>query len=495
MNEDTSFRLSRLWFAGVVIGGLLLLAFALPPRHLQPGAAALSVAIAAIGLLPLLAYVLPARRHSFPFLPLIGVFYALFFGLATLLVDIGWPHDADMVLYDHWQIPEITTETMAMATAALILLLVSFAATRNKLFGHLPRLKLPRTYSLGRLRFLLFLLLILHLAILLVPSIRQFGSLGQISEPAAMVAFGMFLWLRQRGELSRAESLVVFCAALPVSLLYRLAAGGLADVFMLPLFLMVLSVTLTRRIPWAAVIVAGALFLLAYNITPSFRYLTWNKADPEHFQHTASLTERLSLFSALAYDYVTGATTTGFDPRYRPPPPRAALDIISGLVRRLSLAVPLEYFRRTTPAEIPYWDGATYRNLGANIVPRLLWPGKPTETIGGAVAERYNLPFPDTVKTSINLAWLTELYVNFGTPGVLIGMVIIGMFLAALDRIFNDPDAQPLEMIFGASLIFRLFYQESNFTVMTGSLLSITVVLWLFFRLALFVPRESRDSL
>lgn len=40
--------------------------------------------------------------------------------------------------------------------------------------------------------------------------------------------------------------------------------------------------------------------------------------------------------------------------------------------------------------------------------------------------------------SSVNLPWITELMANFGVLGVIIGITLVGMFLAFLDRVFNS---------------------------------------------------------
>ncbi len=45
-----------------------------------------------------------------------------------------------------------------------------------------------------------------------------------------------------------------------------------------------------------------------------------------------------------------------------------------------------------------------------------------------------------------------------------------------------------LEFVTGTTILLPLFYQESNFSVMTGSLLPLTVSLWVYFTVGLRVP-------
>ena len=82
---------------------------------------------------------------------------------------------------------------------------------------------------------------------------------------------------------------------------------------------------------------------------------------------------------------------------------------------------------------------------------------------------------------SLNLPWIVELLANFGRWGVFWGMALIGVFLAFLDRVFNSKGMTQFECIFGLSIIFPLVIPESNFSLMTGSLLPLFVSLYVYF--------------
>ena len=67
----------------------------------------------------------------------------------------------------------------------------------------------------------------------------------------------------------------------------------------------------------------------------------------------------------------------------------------------------------------------------------------------------------------------------------MIGMSLVGIFMAFLDRVFNAQNMNDLEFVFGTTLIFPLIYQESNLSVMTGSMLPLFIALYLYFRLGI----------
>jgi len=82
---------------------------------------------------------------------------------------------------------------------------------------------------------------------------------------------------------------------------------------------------------------------------------------------------------------------------------------------------------------------------------------------------------------SINIPWITEMYANFGRAGIILGMTLCGMVFGLLDRFLNAPGAGITGTAISAGVLLPLFYQESNLTLMTGSLVPQFVSFWLFF--------------
>jgi len=82
---------------------------------------------------------------------------------------------------------------------------------------------------------------------------------------------------------------------------------------------------------------------------------------------------------------------------------------------------------------------------------------------------------------SVNIPWITELYANYGRIGIFLGMALIGSFMGLLDRLFNAPRTNVAEKAIAAGLVLPFFYQESNFTLMTGSLLPLALTMWIYF--------------
>jgi hypothetical protein len=102
-------------------------------------------------------------------------------------------------------------------------------------------------------------------------------------------------------------------------------------------------------------------------------------------------------------------------------------DFVSTYRRRGDYSDLLAAALTHTPAMQPYAMGESYLNILVAIVPRILWPDKPFQAGGNEFVSRYTGIWFDQ-STSVGTNYLFELYVNFGTPGVLIGMFLLGLW-------------------------------------------------------------------
>jgi hypothetical protein len=82
----------------------------------------------------------------------------------------------------------------------------------------------------------------------------------------------------------------------------------------------------------------------------------------------------------------------------------------------------------------------------------------------------------------MNLPWMTELLANFGGWGVILGMTVFGFFLTFMDRVFNSRHTTDLEFAVAIGVLLPLVRPESNFSVMVGSILPLTIWLFIYFK-------------
>ncbi len=82
---------------------------------------------------------------------------------------------------------------------------------------------------------------------------------------------------------------------------------------------------------------------------------------------------------------------------------------------------------------VPYANGGTLTAAAAAVIPRAVWPNKPVVAGSGDIVTTYTgIRF--VYGTSVGVGQVMELYVNFGTSGVILGFIVIGMLVTLIDR-------------------------------------------------------------
>jgi hypothetical protein len=167
--------------------------------------------------------------------------------------------------------------------------------------------------------------------------------------------------------------------------------------------------------------------------------------------------DRMLLMGGLVGDQVkaqgaVGAIQTGWEAAIGR---SAILDVLADIVQR-------------TPKDVPYWGGKTYYSLIGFAIPRVLWPSKPTKTLGQDFGHRYSYIGSWDQSTSMNFPYLVEFYANFGPIGVFAGMCLTGMLFRLLDLTLNRPGQSVVRSIASMSILLPLLNVESDFSLVFG---------------------------
>ena len=86
-----------------------------------------------------------------------------------------------------------------------------------------------------------------------------------------------------------------------------------------------------------------------------------------------------------------------------------------------------------TGSATPFENGSTYVHAAGVFVPRMFWPDKPPMKVGNIVGRKYDFISNLDEKTNISPSIMGEMYMNFGAPGVLLGMFVWGLVAAFVD--------------------------------------------------------------
>ena len=124
----------------IVIGSIFLLATSTIGTENK----LLGLAIIWVALLPSLIFLQDGDQPPIPFFPLVGIFYALFFGFPVFLTSFIPTRNGVLILYNKITISFIDANSLAIILAALVLMLAAFYGAKRLVFRQLVCLKHQR---------------------------------------------------------------------------------------------------------------------------------------------------------------------------------------------------------------------------------------------------------------------------------------------------------------------------------------------------------------
>jgi hypothetical protein len=231
------------------------------------------------------------------------------------------------------------------------------------------------------------------------------------------------------------------------------------------MLMLLLYASLRRRIPWVAIFAGALLFFFLRPLEGSFRF-----AQP-YAGANSSIVEKSNLLIGIAeqsFSPMIAGRSGAYDD---------SIDVAS---RRLS--VDLLTFAAVigdTPRMVPYWGGATYYPILFKLLPRALYPDKPQESTGQSFGHRYGLLDAFNFETSYNMPQLIEAYINFGLPGIVVVMFLMGIVYRAMQRVLVHPRMGFGAVILGSYLCAGLLNIESGASFVIG------IAVWAFVYVAL----------
>jgi hypothetical protein len=247
--------------------------------------------------------------------------------------------------------------------------------------------------------------------------------------------------------------------AITFVLIKAILSGSLAPLVLLAVFFGILYWKIKKRLLWKTFFICMLLVVLLNPIKMEYRAQAWAVRDvPMSFYDKVNL-----LGTAVRNRYLEPNLNTN-----------SAQHVFISRLNHISM---FSYVIAVTPNFIPHWKGETYRTLFTSFIPRALWPEKPKSNIGQDFGHRYGILQMYDQGTAINLPWLIEFYINFGKTGVIVGMFLIGIFFRTLLEKFRVSENFPIENALAVTVVFGLFFAESNFALMVGGVLPQFIIL------------------
>jgi hypothetical protein len=288
-----------------------------------------------------------------------------------------------------------------------------------------------------------------------------------------LVAF-LILWdatLRRKATSADKALVTVFLAA---SVLAGLSNGWLGSCVGTLILAGISYARVRRRIPVVPVagIVLTMLFLQAGK--PAMRERYWYGADKG-----AALERARYWIEQSAARFAT----------FMAPGDRSAEPVLG----RASLVQETATVYENTPSLVPYQHGATYRYLLVTLIPRFLWPNKPSVNdanrfyqVSYGVTKSGNLDH-----VAIGAGLIAEAYMNFGWIGIPAVMCVAGFILGIFERIFLSRDAGVFASSLGQAYVLQLLALNCQAAAYFGGMIQLIGLTILIFLPALRFTRRS----
>jgi hypothetical protein len=445
-------------FGSLLIFGLILYSFYLldkRPEVISMEKAYLALGVAWLGFLPSIQYLLDYNRPPMPFFPLIGIFYAIGFGLPIFATETE--------IVSRFALSNVTDEALMLTLLGLAGMNIAFFTSKSTIWKKVAPIRLSQTYSIRKILNLSWLLLFLSFAFQYIPFLRSLPSINMLFGGFIYICYGMFFILWSRGKLPKIQTWLLLFICIPIEIIPRLTSGLLANVMILFLFMFNIIWYELKTIPVIFLAILVVFYLAFSPVKSEYRYL--------HKEQLNEI-EKAQAFINLVVEYhqkhtFNNSSTESFSKK----------SSNEESVTRFALITLLSDVMKKSPEIVPYWNGETYLPLFTSFIPRIFWPGKPEIRVGNDFGHRYKILDANDFNTSINLPILVEMYVNFGNTGLMLGMPLLGCVLALIDTKMNNPRMNELEFVVGASTIFGLIYQEGNASTLFGTVIPFSIAM------------------
>jgi hypothetical protein len=305
-------------------------------------------------------------------------------------------------------------------------------------------------------------------AFLLGDGARQALSLLATIVPTTAFCFLFRLIMRREASALDKGAVVLYCA---VRFFAGMASGWLGSAGWIAVLCILIYILERGRVPKSAVFLLLA-FVFFYEVgKQDFRQVYW------HTNQNSSMTERVAFWTARSANNWQTALTDASGSEAR--------QLAYGTLRRFNLLSHTAHVVELTPAVVPYQYGRLYSYFLITLVPRALWKDKPTINEANQFYQvEYGLSSEvELSRVSIAVGSMTEAFINFGWPGVVGIMFLIGILIDFYRRSFLTEEAGLFLNALGMSLVPSFLTIESQLAQYLAGILQMV-----FFTLILFLP-------
>jgi hypothetical protein len=411
---------------------------------------------------PIFLYLVRFRHQlKFPFVEILAAFNIIHYALPVFFIQL---EDFQLGILSVEAIEE-TFWCHAIFYGAFYILLSFKSKIRPVEF-------VPPGTSLKVLKYFGYITLFFYLAnkIIGISAIAHIGYVG------FFVYLGLFLNLWREKYLKMSEK-IIFVVIVLYDFVER-ALGGLLAPFALLVLFIIISILMSKSSKWL-IVISMALFVWFYSIFSTIKYEYRNVV---WYSGQYSIIDKILLVQKL----------------YSERELNQAIPLVNTykgkdhMLWRFSYQLSaMSLVMKDTPDPVPYWEGSTYIPFISKFIPRFMWPDKPSENMGYLFGTTYRITSSWNTSTSINTPILPELYMNFGFNGLYIGCFILAFIYFLLVKWFNSRKVTFTSSVIGMAIVFPLMIWESNFSLIFGNLILITLTFFGLYRLIKYFTEKK----
>ena len=285
-----------------------------------------------------------------------------------------------------------------------------------------------------------------HFSFFIIPELQNLPSINQLQQPLWFFGFSILTWVSFSKRFSWRQLFLLIIVF--IFYLIECSIQGLLSPIFVTVFIFISCSFYWRR--YLYLIISVPILLMLFS---SYGYV----------KH-------------LSDDLLGNGETHIFE--FQPELSRDALFAsVNAATRRSSHSFMLEQVTDTTPSDIPFAEYSPFADAARNHIPRMVWPNKPEERKGNWFGIRYGFIDSGDKITSWNMPWISEFYIVYGYIKACFIAFFIGALLALITILLSSLPHKAVGFgLFSASML-PLFNQESNFSLMTGNFLTVTLFL------------------
>jgi hypothetical protein len=296
-----------------------------------------------------------------------------------------------------------------------------------------------------------------------------FTSIATLISQLPTLCGAYLYWAYLRGEV-KGRWIAVMVVILVVDVGVGFTSGSVRNVIGPMISVAAVYWMVRRRVNWKYAICGIFIFLTLQTVKSQYRVLVWTKGQAKN-----DIVGQLVIMKRLM-----GAGAQQMLHRHQ----TRTHEVVRASVSRTDLIHLFAHAIHMTPRFVPFQHGDTYSYLLLAWVPRALWANKPTaQAANQFFGVTYNLQTAESVAiTSIGLPQLVEAFINFGDLGVVFIMMLMGIFYAVLDRMFNHSEAGGGATAIYSTLLMNFVNIETSTAAIFGALPQTVLIFYLILR-------------